>query len=130
MDVAHQREKISVRVDQECLVTALKEMSYSVVASIEVLRVGRLKTGHDLGESDLARLDRQVDMIVHQAIGQNPKVEFPVVEREPVQVPLPITIVPKNRLAFVATRNDVVNASRKSPPAAAEPSINNNKVKD
>jgi hypothetical protein len=43
------------------------------MATVEILRVGRLEPGHDPRKRDLPRLDRQVDVIVHQAIRQHSK---------------------------------------------------------
>jgi hypothetical protein len=63
------------------------------MAPVEVLGVGRLKTRHDPGQRDLLSLDRLVHVVVHQAIGQNPKLELPPVVGEPAKVVLPVSVV-------------------------------------
>jgi hypothetical protein len=45
-------------------------MSDTLVAAVESLRIGGLKSQHDGGEGGVARLDRKMNVIWHQAKGK------------------------------------------------------------
>jgi hypothetical protein len=43
------------------------------MATVEVLRIGRLEPGHDPRKRNLPGLNRQMDVVVHQAVRQHPE---------------------------------------------------------
>ena len=72
-----------------------------MVATVKGLRVGRLQSMEDPRERDLAGLKRQMDMIRHQAVGDQAEFEPLAVMAESPQVKLSVRVVAKDRLAFV-----------------------------
>ncbi len=87
--------------------------------AVEVLRVRGLQARHDPRQRIPARLHRQMDMVAHQAIRQQPKAELLPVVPETPKVILPIRIVQENGLPLVAPDDDVVQCPRKLNPQRA-----------
>jgi hypothetical protein len=124
MDVSNQREQVSVLLDQECLVTSLEQVPDAAMPPVEPLRVGRLERQHHSGQPRWTSLYRQVHMISHQAIGQYPQPEPLPAPDKPVQILLPVTIVPEDCLALVAPSYDVIDGPfRLQPQRPRHPSI-------
>ena len=75
MDVSQQGEEIPIRVDQKRLVPSLEQVTRPLVAAVEGLGVGRLQPMNHPRESNLPGLNRQMDMIRHQAVGDQAEFE-------------------------------------------------------
>ena len=70
-------------------------------------------------QRSLARFDRQMDMVVHQNIGQELEAELLSVASDQAEIPTPVGIVTKDRPALVPSRDDVVEASQHLEPERA-----------
>jgi hypothetical protein len=116
VDVPHESQGIRIFLDQQGLVSTLEKMSNSVVPPVEILRVRRLETSHDSGKRSFSRFDRQVNVIVHQAVSDKLKPEFLAVVREPVEISRPIVIVAVNRLPLISAGDHMVQATRNLDP--------------
>src|SRR5712692_5709683 len=79
--------------------------------SIEVLRIGRLKTGHDLLQRNFDRLYGEVDVVVHEAVRQELEAELLTVVGDPIEVSRSVGIAAKNGLALVPTRDHMVKTA-------------------
>jgi hypothetical protein len=111
VNVSNEGQEIPVILNEEGLVTALKQMTDASVTTIEPLRVRRLDREHDARKRDGPALESEVNVIVHQTIGEHTKSQTPAAVREPSQVGGPILAIAEDRLALVPSRNDVVHAS-------------------
>ena len=130
MDVSKQGQPVPVLLDEKGLVPPLEQMSGPLMATVEVLRIGRLEPGHDPGKRDLPRLNGQMDVVVHQAVRQHPERELLSVEGQPTQVPRSVCVVPKDVSPLVASNDDVVKPAHHRHPQRPRHGRNNTILKD
>src|SRR5450759_1384887 len=105
--VANQGQQVPVLLDQECLVPALEKVPDPVVPAVESLRIGRLQCQHDARQPRRTPLDRQVDMVAHQAEGQEPEAEPLPVLRQPIQICPAVFVIAKHGLPLVPANDDL-----------------------
>ncbi len=79
------------------------------VTAVKALRIRRLQCQHHTRELRGASLDRQMDMVPHQIESQKPEAEPLAVFRQALEIPLPVPVIAKHRLALVAPNDDMVN---------------------
>src|SRR5262249_23221827 len=90
-------------------VPSLEQMANAAVSPVEALRVGRLQSEHHTRKPDRAPLNRQMNMVSHQAEGQ--KAEFVALPAlaKPAQIDLPVLVVAEDRFPLVPSGDDVVD---------------------
>ena len=69
MNVAEQSEQILLLVADDRFVPALEKMTDLAIAAIEILGIGLLQSLHEFAQRCRTRLDEQVDVIGHEAVG-------------------------------------------------------------
>jgi hypothetical protein len=116
MDVPQESHEVSVRIDQKGFVPTLKQVTGAPIPPIESLRVGRLQAVDHPRKRNLPGFERQVNMVRHEAVGDQTELVSLAVMRQPAQVELPISVVTKDRFALVATDDHVVQSARKLDP--------------
>ena len=90
-------------------VPTLKQVTDAAVPAIEPLRVRRLQRQHHSRQLRRATLDGQMEVVAHQAKGQHPQAKPLPTPNQPIEVLLPIPVIPEHRLALVASRDDVIH---------------------
>ena len=91
---------------------ALVQMSAATVATVEADAVRSLKPAHGGTQVRPRRLEQKVVVVEHQAVGVNRDPEPLDHLFQRLQEPLPVRILPNDRLAFVAACGHVVNRVR------------------
>ena len=84
MNVASQFQKINVCVNQDRLVTSLKKVTRPTLTPVEPPGITKTEILKDSGKGNLPHLNREVDMIAHQAEGVDtmPIPLYPLLEQE------------------------------------------------
>lgn len=106
-DVADGDGQVRVVSDGGRAVAAAEEVSGPAVPSIELLGVRAVKLSHAVPEIGLTRLDEQMDVVVHQAVGETPP---PLVLRDALEeseVSEPVEVVREDPFLVVAASEDV-----------------------
>jgi len=122
VDVSNQREQISVFLDHESLVPALKQMTDAAVPPVEPLRVCRLKREHHARQLRRPSFHGQVQMVAHQAVGQDTQPEPFATTDQPIQVLSPVMVVSENEVRSSRTgitRKPIQFLKKKRPLFAA-----------
>ena len=114
--VTDQRDQVSIFLDEEGLVAALKEMSDPPVSPVEPLGVGRMHPGHDPGKRERAGSNGQVDVIGHEAVREESEAEPLAVVGDSSEILLSIQIVSEHRTPLVSAGGDVVHGAGKFQP--------------
>jgi hypothetical protein len=104
-----QRQQVGVTVHQDGFESTLKEVSHEPVAPIEGLGVNAIQVTHQPRQICLPRMQHQVVMVAHLAIGEQLRVEPVYRMGDGVKLRLPIKVVPIDRFAPVAARRDVID---------------------
>ena len=73
MDISQQRKEIAIVLNEEGFVSTLEEVADPIVAEVEPLRVDGLQRQHDARQGNRPALEREVDVVVHQAVAEHPK---------------------------------------------------------
>lgn len=111
LDVTAQRHQIAVAINQYRLEAPLEQMTDEAVAPIEGLGVNAVEVPHQPLQLPQVRLHHQVITVAHQAIGQDIGVELRQRLAKHVEPTLAASIVPVDRLATVAARDEVINGA-------------------
>ena len=111
MNIAADLKEIIILVDQRGLVTLLEHMAASPVALVEIDRVARLKSLHELGKIAPRRLDQQMDVVRQQAIRQQIDLLVLTIKRELFQVSLSVKIVAEDCLPVIPPADDMIDGS-------------------
>ena len=112
MNVAHERMEVALFLDEECLVAALEEMADAVVSAVEPFGVRRVEPGHDSGQRGLPGANGQVNVVAHEAEGEQAEPELLPVMGQAREVLLPIGIVAVQSPALVSSSGHVVQRAR------------------
>jgi hypothetical protein len=91
-----------VAVHQDGLEAALKEMSDQAVAPVEALRVDPVDLAHQARQVGPPRVQHQMEMVAHQAIGQHLRVETLHRVGDDRQLHGPVFVVAIDPLAAIA----------------------------
>ena len=76
MDISAQFQEIGIGLNEDGLVTALKEVSASLVTSVEIDRIGGVQSLHKATEIRIAAAQRKMQVVVHE----NEHVDFRIVK--------------------------------------------------
>jgi len=111
VDVTQQDLPVGLSIDQKGLVSPLEQVPDPVVASIKPLSVGRLKASHDPRERRLARFDHEVNVVAHQAIGDQSKSVTVTVMPQESEIDLSIVVGSEEISALISARDDVIQTT-------------------
>ena len=75
MDVPNQFQQITVRINQQRLITPLKQVADPFFPVVDMPGVTKADILHDFGKRNLGNLNGKMDMIRHAAEGMNPMAE-------------------------------------------------------
>ena len=110
-DITSDLEEVRISIDDEGFVASLKEVANTLVDKIEPLRVVTVHVAHEIREVAVGRLDEEVVMVAHEAVG----VEDDVVEGEAIgevfEKSSAIAIVEEDLLTSIATSGNVIESS-------------------
>jgi len=98
-------------VDHEGREAPLKQMANAVVAGVEALRVDPREPVHSLREPRQPRLDDQVNVVAHQAVGVQAPAEAANRLVEELHERRTVDVVPEDQPSLDAAAGDVVDAS-------------------
>ena len=88
-------------------------MPHLAVAAIEALGIDAVQLSHAAGQVGLGRLDQQVKVVVHQAVGVAVPPEALDDRGESVQECFAVFVVAKHFLARIAARGHMIDSARK-----------------
>lgn len=71
-----------------------------------------LNRQHDSRDRNRTPLNRQMGMVIHETVGVQPEIEPLPVVWQTAEVPLPIRIVAEDRLALIASHDQMVDRAR------------------
>ncbi len=108
MNVTGNSQEVSVILDEEGLETALKKMTASSIAHIEITRVGDAEPLHAFREIRPVCTNQEVVVIIHEHISDNVNIKPLMHATQYVQKRKPILLILNDRTPFVASRKDVV----------------------
>jgi hypothetical protein len=107
---------MALALDEDRLEAPLEYMSDTTRVPIEALRVHTVELSHPARQVCRGRLDDQVIVVAHQAVGMAPPSEPVDDVRERLQECPPVLVVEKDRFSRIATRSDVVERSSELDP--------------
>jgi hypothetical protein len=111
LHIPAQRQPISVAINLERLEPALEQMADQAMPVVEGLGVDAVQMSHQPRQTALARVQHEVIVVAHLAVGQHLGVE-PVHGRcQHVQLQQAVGIVAIDGLAPVTPRSDVVSGA-------------------
>ena len=102
---------VAAAIDQEGLVTSAKEVAKEFVAAVEAAGVGAQEPFHARDQIGPGRLDHQMKMIFHEAIGMHLPGSFGAGLREGFEETPAVEVVLEDGFAAVAAAHDVVNGA-------------------
>ena len=110
-DVARHLEKVRLALDELCVVRRFKQVAPTVVPPVEALRVPAVEGSHSSRDVRFGRLDRQVEVISHEAEGEALPLESRYRPAKAVQESAAIEIVGEDRGARVSPRCHLIEAA-------------------
>ena len=108
LDIAAQRQQIGVAVDKDGLEAALEHNSHQSMAAVEASQVDPVELAHNQRQIRLARVQHQVVVVAHQAVGQNLGVKAVHGLGQDAQEGFAVFVVLEDRTAPIAPCRDVV----------------------
>jgi hypothetical protein len=108
--------EVPILLNDEGLVASLKEVADSVVAAIEPACVGRVEVCHDPRKGLRASPHREMDVVGHQAVGDQTKVELFPNAGEAGKVLFSILVISEDGLPLVPPGRYVVQRARELQP--------------
>ena len=115
-NVAGQFKQVGVAVNQESLAAPLEDMDHAPSARVELQRLDAVELAHTTCQIDVCRLDQQMVVIAHQAIGVTDPVALFANPALQGKKPRAIRIILIDRLAPITTRRHVIRRTRKFQP--------------
>lgn len=113
MNVPAQLQKIFVALNQLCLVAPLKQVPARSMPKIVEYRVSGFQTLHKPAQVHGWRLQKEVDVVVHETEQVQPDTVDFYAFGQPQEKPLTITVVPKDILPAVPANRHVVDCAWK-----------------
>lgn len=111
VDVPNQFKQVSVGIDQDRLVPALKNVSRAALCVVDPFRVAEGNVLHDAGERHVASLHDEMDMICHQAETMYATAElFHCILENEIQ-PVPVPIIEEYGISSIAAKDDVIDGA-------------------
>lgn len=111
MQVAHQRQAITILIDKERVEAPLKHVPDLSAPGIEIAGVSKRKVLHAGGQLNVTDLQNEVQVIGHQAEGMNPVAEADNAFRKQVVEILSVVTGEEHILPSIAAQNDVVQTT-------------------
>lgn len=111
MEVARQRQAVAVLVHQICLEAPMEQMPHPLAPVIDVFGIAKGEILHPGRQRRLARLQRQVHMVGHQAEGVHPVAEAPDAFREQFIQASAVLGAEEDVLQGVAAQDDVIKTT-------------------
>jgi hypothetical protein len=111
MDVLYQSSQVPIIVAKVRLVSRIEKVSHALLPQIEHGSVASQQPLHKSRESDGADSDRQMKMVAHQAIGDDPRSCFDLEARNKAKKRLTVGVVGIDRAAVHASRHRVINGT-------------------
>jgi hypothetical protein len=110
-DIACQFQQVGVPLQKDRLVTTLENVADATVYLVDPLRVDAVQLACPLGEIGIQRLNEQVIMVAHQAVGVHQPVEPTTDTPKHIKEGMAVPIAEVNVLFPVTTRGDVVQGT-------------------
>jgi hypothetical protein len=112
MDVPGQFHQISIRVNQDRLVTPLKKMTCPALAPIDPAGIAKTKILQNSRQRNAAHLNRQVGMVAHQTKSMDAVTKSfdPLLDQKGESSTIPI--IEENGLPAIATQDGVIECPR------------------
>ena len=102
---------MAVFLNEDRFISALEQMPCSLMSFIKKLCIDPVQLPHTQGQVAVRRLDQEVIMVVHHAVGMaNPIVSF-INVLECVQEVDAVLVVFENGLLFIAAGGDVIDGT-------------------
>ena len=102
---------MAVFLNEDRFVSALEQMACSLMTLIKKLCIDPVQLPHAQGEIAVRRLDQEVIVVVHQAVGMAEPI-IPLLDMlEHVQEVDAVLVVFENGLLFIAARGDVIDSA-------------------
>lgn len=89
---------------------ALEQMAGDIILAIKVYGVHHAELLHHLTDGNIARFQLKMDMICHQAVGQNRTSVVVLGLEQTIAINSSILFIPKNILAMIAAADDVIHS--------------------
>ena len=112
MDVAHHGQELNVALHLRGVEAALEEVSAVRPAVVEAAGIAGADRVHQNGERPVIRLQQQMDMVRHQAVGVEALTTLLKGACHTAEVPTPILVVDEDGPAVVATLGDMEEGIR------------------
>ena len=111
MNIAAQFQNVPILLNKRRSEPSLEQVTTVVVLSVEVDRVGRLKSMHKTANISLRCLHHQVDVVCHQAKQIQANAVEPTTLRKLANKTLAVPVSLEDIAAIVATNGNVVNGT-------------------
>jgi hypothetical protein len=108
VNVAHERMQVALLLDEESLISALEQVADSSMPAVEPFRVGGVQTRHHARKRNLAGAEGKVDVVAHEAIGQQAEPESLAVVSQAREVLVSVDVVAEYGSTLITARRDVV----------------------
>ncbi len=112
-EVPSDLQEIIVAIDQQALESTRKDVPHASMPSVERLTVNAVQLSESTGDVGLLRLEEQMVVIPHEAVGVTAKAPTNHDRLEDVQEGVAIEVIEEDRLASVASRQNMEELSRK-----------------
>ncbi len=112
LDIATDLQQIAVPIDKNCLEAPLEQMPDLGMPTVVRLRVDAVELLHQHREIGAARVQHEVVVIAHQAVGQHLRVAALQGLGDDGQENLPVNIIIKDGLPAITARGHVVDRTR------------------
>lgn len=106
-------KKLGVPIDQDAFETSLEEMSDAAMTAIRELRVHAVQVTHSLRQVAVRRLDREMIVVGHEAVGMTNPVAARHGLGQYIQKRLAVGVVLVDRLAPITPGGDVAQGAGK-----------------
>jgi hypothetical protein len=104
---------VGILLHNDCLESSLKQVPYPTVALIESLGIDAVQLPHAYRKISVGRINKQMVMIVHQAVGMADPVVSMGNIRKGIQEDLSVLVVSENCLSLISSASDVIDSSWK-----------------
>jgi hypothetical protein len=111
MDITYKFQKIPVSVNQQRFIAALKERAHLISSMVYIAGIAKTDILDYAEQGDITKLDSQMKMIRHQAIGMDAMLVFFYACLEEEKESASILFVKKNILTGVASQDDMVTSA-------------------
>jgi hypothetical protein len=111
VDIADQGQPIAILIHQESLEASLEHMAHPLKPGIEIAGIAKRQVLHPGGQTLIARLQRQVQVIGHQAKGVHPVAKAAHPFGKQLVEEVPVAGSKEHILPSVTAEDDVVQTA-------------------